>query len=188
MALKIYKTVTDPVTGEKFEIEGTEAEVEAFEKKIKKKNETVQRKKEILHGKAAKSLKKQDTLDELKKFIAAELAKFQAVREIHHWYFNNGWWWYPRWDNGIVTYYYSQQNPSTVDVNSILTCTDATQFKSSTGVDPTAINTYAASNSVLVDSSKLIYGDATNKWSLTYTTSDFSNAVVSATKNDGSVN
>lgn len=153
MALRIRKTVYDQMGRVSEELDGTEAEIEAYEKKQKKKNESVQKKKEILHGKAAKALKQQDVLDELKKFLAAELAKNQAVREIHHWYYHNGWWWAPYYGiGGGLTYYFSQQHPTQIGSTSILTCNSSEALSKATGIDAntltTALTTTNSSNLV----------------------------------------
>lgn len=109
--LKIKKQIKNS-DGTFIEIEGTEEEIERFEKKQKKKYESEQKRKEVLLGKT-KKLKGID-VEELRKVLSEEIAKLQAIKEVHHWYYNNGWWWRPWYYGGTTVYLYSQTNPRTV--------------------------------------------------------------------------
>lgn len=143
--LRIKKQYKQP-DGTMIEVEGSEAELEAYEKKQQKKNESAQRKKEILHGKAkklaAKALASKEALEELRKFISDEMAKKQAIKEVHHWYYNNGWWWRPWWVDGTVTYLYSQTQP-TVTYNG-----DTSVFYSSTNANDVGKSIGLAANTI----------------------------------------
>jgi hypothetical protein len=150
--VKIRKEYKQP-DGTIIEVEGTEEEIEKYERKQKKKQEGAEKNKRVLYGKmtraAARALKDRQNLDELKKFITEEMMKLQAVREIHHWYFNNGWWWRPWWFNGNVTYIYSQTSPSanfSGPVDTFNVTNDAGRLNEIIGVNVGSLLTSATNN------------------------------------------
>jgi hypothetical protein len=201
MALKVKKSYPDPNNPGRFiEVEGTEAEIESFEKKQQKKNESATRKKEILHGKAARSLKNADVIEELKKFIAQEVAKITAAREVHHWYFNNGWWWRPWYFNGQTTYLYSTTAPNTAGwETSIISCNSSNELQTATGVVSEVADALTNGNSTIgnyVNTNGLVYGTSGYSYTMdnsqignwSCTTTDLSNVGSVKIKPDGSVN